>query len=107
MSKKDFSEDSHEISSSYSDSSEVGDLNIAWDFQNWHPYQFEPEKQNQANNFQCGHSPDKVGKKSQPESLQNRVGNIGWYQHGKCHAETQETDCLCCNDLVALDELKF
>ena len=23
----------------------------------------EPEKQNQANSFQCGHIPDKVGKK--------------------------------------------
>ena len=44
MSEVDFSGDSHEISSSYSDSSEVGDLNIGCDFQNLQPYQFEPEK---------------------------------------------------------------
>ena len=61
MSKVDFLEDSHEISSSYSDSSEVGDVNTGCDFQNLQPYQLEPEKQNQANSFQCGHSPDKVG----------------------------------------------
>ena len=107
MSEVDFLEDSHEISSSYSDSSEVGDLNIGCDFQNLHPYQIEPEKQNQTSSFQCGHIPDKVGKKSQPESLQNRVGNIGWCQCGKCHAETRDTDYLCCKGLVALDELKF
>ena len=64
MSEVDFLEDSHEISSSYSDSSEVGDLNIGCDFQNMQPNQFEPEKQNQANNFQCDHSPDKVGEKA-------------------------------------------
>ena len=34
-----------------SDSSEVGDLNIGCDFQNLEPYQFESEKQNQANSF--------------------------------------------------------
>ena len=107
MSEVDFLEDSHEILSSYSDSSEVGDLNIGCDFQNVQPYQFEPEKQNQANSFQCGHSPNKMGEKSQLESVQNCVENIGWCQCGKCHAETRETDCLCCKDLVALDELKF
>ena len=32
MSEVDFFEDSHEISSSYSDSSEVGDVNIGCDF---------------------------------------------------------------------------
>ena len=36
MSEVDFLKDSHEISSSYSDSSEVGDLNIGCDFQNLH-----------------------------------------------------------------------
>ena len=41
----DFLEDSHEISSSYSDSSEVGDLNVGCTFQNIQPFQFEPEKQ--------------------------------------------------------------
>ena len=54
MSGVDFLEDNHEISRSYSDSSEVGDLNIGCDFQNLQPYQFEPEKQNQANSSQCG-----------------------------------------------------
>ena len=54
MSGVDFLEDNHEISSSYSDSSEVGDLNIGCDFQNLQPYQFEPGKQNQANSSQCG-----------------------------------------------------
>ena len=44
MSEVDFLEDSHEIWSSYSDSSEVGDLNIGRDFQNLQSYQFEPEK---------------------------------------------------------------
>ena len=81
MSEVEFLEDSHETSSSYSDSSEVADL-------------------------RCGHSPDKVGGKNQLESLQNHVGHIGWCQCGKCHAETRETDCLCCKDLIALDELK-
>ena len=107
MSEVDFSENSHEISSSYSDSSEVGDVNGGCDFQNLQPYQFEPEKQNQANSFQCGHSPDTVGVKSQPDSLQNWVGNIGWCQCGKCQAETRDIDSLCYKDLVALDELKF
>ena len=88
MSEVDFLEDSHEISSRYSDSSEVGDLNIGCYFQNLQPYQFEPEKRNQANWFECGHIPDKKGKKSQLESLQNCVGNIGWSQCGKHHAET-------------------
>ena len=63
MSEVDFLEGSHEMSSSYSDSSEVGDLNIGCDFQNLQPHQFQPEKQNQANSFQCDHIPDKVGKK--------------------------------------------
>ena len=45
MSEVDFLEDSHEISSSYSDSSEVGDLNVGCNFQNIQPFQFEPEKQ--------------------------------------------------------------
>ena len=40
MSEVDFSEDSHEILSSYSDSSEVGDVNGGCDFQNLQPYQF-------------------------------------------------------------------
>ena len=44
MSEVDFLGDSHEISSSYSDSSEVGDLIIGCDFQNLQPCQFEPEK---------------------------------------------------------------
>ena len=73
--------------------------------QNLQPYQFEPEKQNQAKSFQCGHRPDKVGGKSQPKSLQNRGGNIGWCQGGKCHAEIREIDCFCWKDLVALDEV--
>ena len=34
--------------------------------------------------------------KSQPESLQNRVGNIGYCQCGKSHAEAREIDCLGC-----------
>ena len=66
MSEVDFLEGSHEMSSSYSDSSEVGDLNIGCDFQNLQPHQFQPEKQNQANSFQCDHIPDKVGKKANP-----------------------------------------
>ena len=51
----------------------------------------------------------KWGGKSQPKSLQNRGGNIGWCQGGKCHAEIREIDCFCWKDLVALDEvwLKF
>ena len=49
----------------------------------------------------------KCGGGSQPESLQNHVGNIGWCQCGKYHAETQEIDCLCYKDLAALEELKF
>ena len=98
MSELDLLDLCHKLSNSYSDSSEVGDLSIDCDFQNLQPYQFEPE---------CGHSPDKVEKKSQTESLQNRFGNIGWCQRGNCHAETQEIDCVCCKDLVALDELKF
>ena len=66
MSEVDFLEGSHEMSSSYSDSSQVGDLNIGCDFQNLQPHQFQPEKQNQANSFQCDHIPDKVGKKANP-----------------------------------------
>ena len=106
MSEVDFLEDSHETLSSYSDSSEVADFNIGSDFQNLQPYQFQSEKQNQANSFQCGHSPDEVGGKKQLDSLQNHVGHIGWCQCGKCHAETREIDCLCCKDLIALDKLK-
>ena len=60
MSKMDFLKDSIEISSGYSDSSEVGDLNIGCDFESLQVYWFEPEKQNQTNSFQCGDSPDKV-----------------------------------------------
>ena len=44
----DFSEDNHEIPCRSSDNSEVEDLSIGCDFQNLQPYQFEPEKQNQA-----------------------------------------------------------
>ena len=88
MSKMDFLEASIEISSSYSDSSEVGDLNIGCDFKSLQVYWFEPEKQNQTNSFQCGDSPDKMGGGNQHEPLQNRLGNIGWCQCGKCHAET-------------------
>ena len=73
-----FLEDNHEISSRCSGSSEVGDLNIGCDFQNVQSYQLEPEKQNQANSFQCGHSPNKVGEKSQSKSLQICVGNVVW-----------------------------
>ena len=64
MLKIDFLEDNIEISSSYSDSSEVGDLNIGCDFKSLQVYWFEPEKQNQTNSFQCGDSPDKVGGKT-------------------------------------------
>ena len=42
-------------------------------------------------------------KKANP-SLYNHVGNIEWCQVGKYHAETRDIDCLCCKDLVALDE---
>ena len=107
MSEVDILEDSHKISSSCSDSSKVGDLNIGCDFQNLQPHQSELEKQNEANSFQRGDSPDTAGEKSQPESLQNRVGNTGWCQCGKCHAETREIHCLCYKDMIALDELKF
>ena len=51
--------------------------------------------------------PNKVEEKSQSESLQNRVGNIGCCQCGKYHAEMQEIDCICCKVLVELDELNF
>ena len=46
MSEVDFLEDSHEISSSYSDSSEVGDHIVGCNFKNIQPFQFELEKQN-------------------------------------------------------------
>ena len=60
----DILEDNHEISSSYySGNSEVRNVSIGCDFQNLKTYQFEPEKQDQADSFQYGHSPDKVGKK--------------------------------------------
>ena len=65
------------------------------------------QKQNQAMSFQCGHGPNKMEEKSQVEPLKNRIGNTGWCQYGKCHAEAKEIDCLCWKDLVALDELKF
>ena len=38
MSEMDFLEDSHEMSCSCSDSSEIGDLNIGCNFQNLQPY---------------------------------------------------------------------
>ena len=85
MSEVGFLQDSHEISSSYSWSQKnkikLTAFNVATFLIKW--------------------------EKSQPKSLQNCVGNIGWCHCGKCHAETQEIDCLCCTDLVALDELKF
>ena len=86
MSEVDFLEDNHEISSRYSDSSEVGDLNIGCYFQNLQPYQFEPEKQNQANCFQCGHIPDKVEKKK-PTRVSTKLCRKHWV------ASMWETSC--------------
>ena len=49
----------------------------ALDFQNLQPHQFEPEKQNQTNSFQCGHGPDKVGEKANPSLYKIVLETLG------------------------------
>ena len=101
----DFLEDSHEISSSYLDSSEVGDLDIGCDFQNLQPCQFEPHKQNQANHFQCDRRPDKVVEKANSSLYKIVLESLGGANVGNVMQRLEKLTVFA-KDLVALDELK-
>ena len=81
MAEMDFVENSHEIYAVLYTVQKLETSVFAVFLQNLQPYQFEPEKQNQVNSFQCGFSPDKMEEKSQPNILQNCVGNISWCQN--------------------------
>ena len=100
MSEVAFLEDSLEISTSYSDSWEVEDLSfVGCDFQTLQPYHFEPEKQNQANSFQCDHSPEKVGEKTHPSFYKIMLETLGSVNVWNVMQRPEE--------LTVLDELKF
>jgi len=78
--------------------------NLSIKLKDFHPYLYEPEK-NVSTTSSDSESSTSEGLSSHDSSV-NRIGNTGWCKCEKCEKETREIDCLCCQEVAALN-LKF
>ena len=73
---------------------------------NLKPYQFEPTKTVDPTKIVSSDSDSEDN--SDTRSCNNkRVDNTNWCKCGQCRKESRECDCLCCNEVSAIDEVKF
>ena len=69
------------------------------------PYMFEPEKDDVSS---ISSSSSEIEDENDSESKTNlekssRVGNLEWCKCGECNIEKREIDCLCCQEVDALN----
>ena len=71
------------------------------------PYIFEPEKDDSSS---ISSSSSEVEREDENDSelktyfeKSSRVGNLEWCKSGECNIEKREIDCLCCQDVDALN----
>ena len=103
----------------FSDTEEISDIennthtdNLSESIKNLQPYQFEPDRpdRSQEENNSEYSSPSEE-EESEVEINQKkdriRIGNKDWCSCGYCKEEDREIDCLCCEEVAAIDETKF
>ena len=68
------------------------------------PYQFEPEKEVVSETDESGEDSEESDGESQNLATNERVGNTAWCECSQCKVENREIDCLCCQEVAALNE---
>ena len=79
-------------------------------FSNILPYQFEPEKEENAEDTlgNVGSVPVNNGPNQETNTHElDRVTRNNWCLCSECHKEEREIDCLCCRDVTAISESQY
>ena len=79
-------------------------------FMGLQPYQYEPEKEKVVTQMLAGSDciNENIAVEHEDEVQINRVGNNEWCECGNCSRdEKREIDCLCCQEVAAIDDKKF
>jgi hypothetical protein len=94
-------QESYSEASANSDVESSGDESLAAKFNGLQPFLYEPEPKSTLEK-----NKQKLTEKSTKryEEKTKRVGNKNWCCCNKCHEEEREIDCLCCQELGALNE---
>ena len=68
--------------------------------EHFQPYMFEPEK-----DTSCSSSEEDTTDEPEdpPQEDLSRVGNLDWCKCSKCSVENRKIDCLCCQEVAALN----
>lgn len=76
----------------------------------FNPYMYEPERDvssasssNESSDSFEEEISNLVDEKDNVEKVNSRVGHIDWCKCGECRVETREIDCLCCQEVDALN----
>ena len=72
----------------------------------FHPYMYEPKKLVSSTSPSDSESSISEGSSFHIDSSVNRIGKTDWCKCKRCKKETREIDCLCCQEVAALN-LKF
>ena len=84
-----------------SDSSELEYESIVESFGGLQPYLFEEEKPN------LHQDSSKQLQVTGTVYIKKDTNSLDWCSCKNCHLENREIDCLCCQDVAAIDEQKF
>ena len=79
-------------------------------FSNILPYQFEPEKEENAEDTlgNVGSVPVNNGPNQETNTHElDRVTKNNWCLGNDCRKEEREIDCLCCRDVTAISESQY
>lgn len=68
------------------------------------PYQFEPEKEVITDTDDSEEDSEESDGESQNQATNERIGNTAWCECSQCKVENREIDCLCCQEVAALNE---
>lgn len=71
---------------------------------NFQPYMYEPERV--VSNTSSSNEDSSTSGSDSEDIVANRIGNTEWCDCQNCKKETREIDCLCCQEVAALN-LKF
>ena len=70
------------------------------------PYMFVPEKDDVSSISSSSsevEDEDENDSESKTNLKSSRVGNLEWCKYGECNIEKREIDCLCCQEVDALN----
>ena len=105
------SEDESEPSGrEYSSQDESSDEDVRETLSCLQPYQFEPGvvgKISETDSESDSDDTSSVHSHNVKVDAEERAGKLGWCKHSNCQLEERDLDCLCCQEMSAIDEAKF